>query len=147
MGRNPSALVPAASFPGSALSTHRSAFSYKPSAVGRKPMARSARGWDVANNAGLTEVYKPVIHEESIKVAGATKASDYTFRIGGRRVFFAEAQKPAVRIAEDASPAFHIRLGDEKRKSRAGLRTQQSGSVMRSFMLDSNEPVKTEETP
>jgi hypothetical protein len=28
----------------------------------------------------------PVIHEESIKVAGATKAPDYTFRIGGRRV-------------------------------------------------------------
>ncbi len=28
---------------------------------------------------------KPVIHEESIKVAGATKAPDYTFRIGGDR--------------------------------------------------------------
>ncbi len=45
----------------------------------------------------------PVIHEESIKacpelgrrVAGATKAPDCTFRIGGRRVFFAEAKKPA----------------------------------------------------
>ena len=59
-------------------------------------------GWDVANKAGLTEVFKPVIHEESIKVAGATKAPDYTFRIGGRRVFFAEAKKPAVNIAEDA---------------------------------------------
>ncbi|MBM3331607.1 hypothetical protein FJY68_07105 [candidate division WOR-3 bacterium] len=31
-------------------------------------------GWDVSNKAGLTEVFKPVIHEESIKVAGATKA-------------------------------------------------------------------------
>jgi len=39
--------------------------------------------------AGLTEVFKPVIHEESIKIAGATKAPDYTFRIGGRRVFLA----------------------------------------------------------
>jgi predicted type IV restriction endonuclease len=66
-------------------------------------------GWDVANKAGLTEVFKPVIHEESIKVAGATKAPDYTFRIGGRRVFFAEAKKPAVNIAEDASPAFQLR--------------------------------------
>jgi hypothetical protein len=28
----------------------------------------------------------PVIHEESIKVAGASKAPDCTFRIGGRRV-------------------------------------------------------------
>ena len=41
-------------------------------------------GWDVANKAGLTEVFKPVIHEESIKVAGASKAPDYAFRIGGR---------------------------------------------------------------
>jgi hypothetical protein len=44
----------------------------------------------------------PVIHEESIKVAGATKAPDYTFRIDGRSVFFAEAKKPAVNVAEDA---------------------------------------------
>jgi hypothetical protein len=43
-------------------------------------------GWDVANKAGLTEVFKPVIHEESIKVAGATKAPDYTFRIGGTEI-------------------------------------------------------------
>jgi len=66
-------------------------------------------GWDVSNKAGLTEVFKPVIHEESIKIAGATKAPDYTFRIGGRRVFFAEAKKPAVRIADDSSPAFQLR--------------------------------------
>jgi len=60
---------------------------------------------------------KPVIHEESIKacpernrwVAGATKAPDYTFRIGGRRVFFAEARKPSVNIATDASPALQLR--------------------------------------
>jgi len=39
-------------------------------------------GWDVSNKASLTEVFKLVIHEESIKVAGATKAPDYTFRIG-----------------------------------------------------------------
>ena len=63
-------------------------------------------GWDVANKAGLTEVFKPVIHEESIKVAGATKAPDYTFRIGGRRTFFVGAKKPAVNVAEDAGPAF-----------------------------------------
>ncbi len=28
-------------------------------------------GWDVANKAGLTEVYKPVIHEEPFKSHGA----------------------------------------------------------------------------
>ena len=50
-------------------------------------------GWDVSNKAGLTgacpersrRVFKPVIHEESIKMAGATKAPDYTFRIGAHR--------------------------------------------------------------
>jgi hypothetical protein len=43
---------------------------------------------------GVRTFLGPVIHEESIKacpelgrrVAGATKAPDYTFRIGGRRV-------------------------------------------------------------
>jgi len=54
-----------------------------------------ALGWDVSNKAGLTEVFKPVIHEESIKIAGATTAPDCTFRIGVRRVFFAEARKHA----------------------------------------------------
>jgi hypothetical protein len=34
---------------------------------------------------GVRTFLGPVIHEESIKVAGATKAPDYTFRIGGRR--------------------------------------------------------------
>ena len=43
-------------------------------------------GWDVANKAGLTEVFKPVIHEESIKVAGATKAPDFRDAADGRRL-------------------------------------------------------------
>jgi hypothetical protein len=43
-------------------------------------------GWDVANKAGLTEVYKPVIHEESIKVAGATKAPECRGIADGRRL-------------------------------------------------------------
>ena len=46
----------------------------------------TALGWDVTNKVGLTEVFKSVIHEESIKVAGASKAPDYSFSIGGRRV-------------------------------------------------------------
>ena len=49
------------------------------------------------NKQGLSETFKRVIHEESIKVAGASKAADYTFRIGGRRTFFVEAKKPAGR--------------------------------------------------
>jgi hypothetical protein len=42
-----------------------------------------ALGWDVANKAGYAEQYKDVVHEDAIKVAGATKAPDYCFRIGG----------------------------------------------------------------
>ena len=43
-------------------------------------------GWDVTNKAGLTEVFKPVIHEESIKIAGATKAPDFRDFAYGRRL-------------------------------------------------------------
>jgi len=43
-------------------------------------------GWDVTNKAGLTEVFKPVIHEESIKIAGATKAPDFQDSADGRRL-------------------------------------------------------------
>jgi len=43
-------------------------------------------GWDVSNKAGLTEVFKPVIHEESIKIAGATKAPDFRDFADGRRL-------------------------------------------------------------
>jgi hypothetical protein len=43
-------------------------------------------GWDVSNKAGLTEFFKPVIHEESIKVAGATKAPDFRDFADSRRL-------------------------------------------------------------
>ncbi len=42
-----------------------------------------------------------MIHEDAIKVGGATKAPDYCFRIGGTRKFFVEAKKPAVNIKDD----------------------------------------------
>ena len=54
----------------------------------------AALGWDVDNRAGHAEAYKDVIHEDAIKVGGATKAPDYCFRIGGVRKFFVEAKKP-----------------------------------------------------
>lgn len=66
-------------------------------------------GWDVANKAGNAEAYKDVVHEDAIKVAGATKAPDYCFRIGGARKFFLEAKKPAVNLKDDASPAYQLR--------------------------------------
>jgi hypothetical protein len=33
-------------------------------------------GWDVINKAGYSEAYKDVIHEDAIKIGGATKAPD-----------------------------------------------------------------------
>lgn len=68
-----------------------------------------ALGWDVANKAGYAEAYKDVIHEDAIKIGGATKAPDYCFRIGGMRKFFLEATKPATNIKDDPSPAFQLR--------------------------------------
>jgi len=43
-------------------------------------------GWDMDNEQGYAEAYKDVIHEDAIKVGGATKAPDYCFRIGGGAV-------------------------------------------------------------
>ncbi len=68
-----------------------------------------ALGWDVDNEKGYAEAYKDVIHEDSIKVGGLTKAPDYCFRIGGTRKFFIEAKKPSVNLKDDVSPAFQLR--------------------------------------
>jgi hypothetical protein len=66
-------------------------------------------GWDMDNEQGHAEAYKDVIHEDAIKVGGATKAPDYCFRIGGTRTFFLEAKRPAVNVKEDAAPAYQLR--------------------------------------
>jgi len=68
-----------------------------------------ALGWDVANKAGYAEQYKDVIHEDAIKIAGATKAPDYCFRIGGIRKFFLETKKPSIDIKSQTSPAYQLR--------------------------------------
>ncbi|MCG7853051.1 MAG: type I restriction enzyme HsdR N-terminal domain-containing protein, partial [Methanosarcinaceae archaeon] len=66
-------------------------------------------GWDVANKKGYAEAYKEVVHEDAIKVGRATKAPDYSFRIGGVRKFFLEAKKPSVNIKDDTHPAYQLR--------------------------------------
>jgi len=66
-------------------------------------------GWDVNNKQGYAPAYRDVIHEDSIKVGGFTKAPDYCFRIGGTRKFFVEAKKPSVNLRDDISPAFQLR--------------------------------------
>jgi len=68
-----------------------------------------ALGWDIDNTQGTAEQYKDVIHEDSIKIGGNTKAPDYCFRIGGTRKFFLEAKKPSVFIKEEIPPAYQLR--------------------------------------
>jgi hypothetical protein len=69
----------------------------------------SVLGWDVENRRGYAEAYKDVIHEDAIKIGGATKAPDYCFRIGSVKKFFVEAKKPSVNLKDDVSPAFQLR--------------------------------------
>lgn len=66
-------------------------------------------GWDIDNEQGLAEAYKDVIHEDQIRVEGATKAPDYCFRVGGTRKFFVEAKKPSVSVKDEPAPAFQLR--------------------------------------
>src|SRR5947207_14772584 len=62
-------------------------------------------GWDIDNEQGYAEAYKDVVHEDAIKVGEATKAPDYSFRIGGTRKFFLESKRPSVDIKNDVSHA------------------------------------------
>jgi predicted type IV restriction endonuclease len=69
-----------------------------------------ALGWDIDNSQGHAEAYREVIHEDKIKIGGATKAPDYSFRLpGGKRLFFVEAKKPSVVVKEDVLPAYQVR--------------------------------------
>jgi len=69
-----------------------------------------ALGWDIDNEQGYAESYREVIHEDKIKVGGATKAPDYSFRLpGGKRLFFVEAKKPSVLIKDEITPAYQVR--------------------------------------
>jgi len=72
------------------------------------PMFREL-GWDVDNTQGFAEQYREVVYEDRLKVGGATKAPDYSFRIGGPRKFFLEAKKPSVNLKESVEPAYQLR--------------------------------------
>jgi predicted type IV restriction endonuclease len=69
-----------------------------------------ALGWDIDNEQGYAESYREVIHEDRIRIGGATKAPDYSFRLGGgKRLFFVEAKKPSVFIKDEITPAYQVR--------------------------------------
>jgi hypothetical protein len=66
-------------------------------------------GWDIDNRAGYAEAYKDVVHEDRVRISGASKAPDYSFRVGGMRKFFVEAKKPSVNLKDDPLPAYQLR--------------------------------------
>jgi type I restriction-modification system DNA methylase subunit len=66
-------------------------------------------GWDVYNKSGAAPQYRDVIHEDSIKIGGGTKAPDYCFTLAGRRMFFVEVKKPSVDIKNISEPAYQLR--------------------------------------
>jgi len=66
-------------------------------------------GWDVHNARGYSEAFKDVVHEDAVRIEGTPSAPDYSFRVGGQRVFFLEAKKPSINIEQDASPALQLR--------------------------------------
>ncbi len=68
-----------------------------------------ALGWDIDNEGGVPVAQRHVIHEDSLKIGEATKAPDYSFRIGGNRNFFVEAKKPSVNLGTDPRPAYQLR--------------------------------------
>lgn len=69
-----------------------------------------ALGWDMDNEEGYAEAYREVINEDKVRISGATKAPDYSFRlVGGKRLFFVEAKKPSVSVKDDIQPAYQVR--------------------------------------
>ncbi len=68
-----------------------------------------ALGWDIDNVSGNAPQFKEVIFEESIAVGNKTKNPDYTFQIGGQKIFFLEAKAPHRDLDHDRSPAYQVR--------------------------------------
>jgi len=70
----------------------------------------NALGWDVNNEKGVAEPYRPVVHEDILKIKKAPyKLPDYSFRVGGVRKFFVEAKKPSINLKTDPEPAYQVR--------------------------------------
>ncbi|MDR1923804.1 MAG: N-6 DNA methylase, partial [Planctomycetaceae bacterium] len=69
-----------------------------------------ALGWDIDNEGGYSESNREVIHEDKVKIDGATKSPDYAFRLGGgNRLFFVEAKKPSIHLKDAQEPAYQLR--------------------------------------
>lgn len=78
---------------------------------------------DVNNKFWYSEQYKEVVLEDRLKIDWQTKAPDYSFRLGGRRIFFVEAKKPSVNIKDEVEPAYQIRRYSRTAKLPIGILT------------------------
>jgi predicted type IV restriction endonuclease len=65
--------------------------------------------WDMDNEQCLSEAYKEVLYEASLKVGNTTKAPDYAFRMRGAIKFLVEAKKPSIKLSENPEPAYQLR--------------------------------------
>ena len=68
-----------------------------------------ALGWDINDRQSISLPYRDVIKEGRIKVAGSSKAPDYSFNIKGDLQFFVDAKKPSIKIKDEKQPAFQVR--------------------------------------
>lgn len=68
-----------------------------------------ALNWDVRNDNGFAERFREVVREDKVVINGQTKAPDYSFRLGGQKIFFVEAKKPSVNIKDDIAPVYQLR--------------------------------------
>lgn len=68
-----------------------------------------ALNWDVRNDNGFAERFREVVREDKVVINGQTKAPDYSFRLGGQKIFFVEAKKPSINIKDDIAPAYQLR--------------------------------------
>ena len=68
-----------------------------------------ALGWDMENKKGAAPAYRDVIHYDSLKISGGTKAPDYCYTLSGRRKFFVETKKPSINIKKDVNSVYQLR--------------------------------------
>lgn len=68
-----------------------------------------ALGWDVDNEQEFSPQFKEVVFEDNVKVGSKTKSPDYSFRLGGQRIFLLEAKKPSEDLQKNKEHAFQVR--------------------------------------
>lgn len=67
-------------------------------------------GWDIYNNNDYSPSYKEVVLEDTLHTSNGIKNPDYSFRLGGQRIFLTEAKKPSRNIYNDREHAYQTRI-------------------------------------